>query len=184
MSKFSFLNFQYGSSRKSSSPKKPGAQLSSFKERQRSSMSKASESSAIEEMKWAFDKFDSNKDGKISKEEYKYALKVLDKEIAEAEVAKAFKEIDSDGDGFIDFNEFMEMFKMGGKAKATDIESAFRVFDLDGDGKISAGELSQVLQKLGESCSIKACKKMVKGVDSDGDGYIDIDEFKKMMSTK
>jgi calcium-binding protein CML len=180
MSNLSFLNFQYGISRK---PSLKPAQMSISKERQISSMSKGNNFQAnVEEMRWVFNKYDTNKDGKISREEYKSALKVLDKGISETEVAKAFQMIDSDGDGFIDFKEFMEMYNMGGGVKATDIQSAFQVFDLDGNGKISAEELSQVLKKLGEGCSLKACRKMVKGVDTNGDGFIDINEFMTMMA--
>ncbi|XP_050378129.1 calmodulin-like protein 30 [Argentina anserina] len=185
MSRFSFLGFQYGSFtlRKSDNKPTPRLRTNVSNERQRSSVStKSSSQPKMEEMRWVFDKFDTNKDGKISREEYKSALKTLDKEMTEAEIAKTFKALDSDGDGSIDWKEFVEMFNMGADdAKKADIEGAFRMFDLDGNGKISAEELSLVLKKLGENCSLGACKKMVKGVDMDGDGLIDINEFTKMM---
>ena len=116
-------------------------------------------------MKWVFQKFDTNRDGKVSLEEYKAAARALDRAIGEAEAVKAFRVMDIDGDGFIDLNEFMEMFNGEGRIKETEIKNAFQVFDLNGDGKISAEELSHVLKRLGESCSLSACKKMVKGVD-------------------
>lgn len=56
------------------------------------------------------------------------------------------------------------------------------MYDLDGDGKISAEELWDVMKKLGEKCSLEKCRKMVKEVDSDGDGYINSDEFMTMMT--
>lgn len=188
MSYLSFFNF-HQSTRSSPKPsRKLSAQASmpsSKGFRQRSSAGATTTARdfepTVEEMKWAFDKFDSNNDGKISPEEYKAALKALDREIADSEVVKAFQVVDSDGDGYVDFKEFVEMFKMGGGSNASEVQSAFKVFDLDGDGKISAKELSQVLKQLGESCSMKACQNMVKGVDMDGDGFIDIDEFTKMM---
>ncbi|KAM3709321.1 hypothetical protein ACJW30_02G164400 [Castanea mollissima] len=172
MSNLSFLNFQYGVSRKPSL--KPAQRPSISKERQRSSKSMSSSGNFqanVEELRW------------ISQEEYKLALKALDSGISETEVAKAFQSIDSDGDGFVDFKEFMEMYNVGGGVKASDIQSAFQVFDLDGNGKISAEELSQVLKKLGEGCSLKACRKMMKGVDTNGDGFIDINEFMAMMAS-
>ncbi|KAG5069887.1 hypothetical protein JHK85_002264 [Glycine max] len=134
-----------------------------------------------EEMKWVFQKFDTNKDGKVSLEEYKAAARALDRAIGEAEAVKAFRVMDTDEDGFIDFKEFMKMFNEEGRIKETEIKNAFQVFDLNGDGKISAEELSQVLKRLGESCSLSACKKMVKGVDGNGDGFIDLNEFTRMM---
>lgn len=184
MSNLSFLNFQYGVSRKPSL--KPAQRPSISNERQRSSKSMSSSGNFqanVEELRWVFNKYDTNKDGKISQEEYKLALKALDSGISETEVAKAFQSIDSDGDGFVDFKEFMEMYNVGGGVKASDIQSAFQVFDLDGNGKISAEELSQVLKKLGEGCSLKACRKMMKGVDTNGDGFIDINEFMAMMAS-
>lgn len=184
MSNLSFLNFQYGVSRKPSL--KPAQRPSISKERQRSSKSMSSSGNFqanVEELRWVFNKYDTNKDGKISQEEYKLALKALDSGISDTEVAKAFQSIDSDGDGFVDFKEFMEMYNAGGGVKASDIQSAFQVFDLDGNGKISAEELSQVLKKLGEGCSLKACRKMMKGVDTNGDGFIDINEFMAMMAS-
>ncbi|XP_059459370.1 calmodulin-like protein 30 [Corylus avellana] len=168
----SFLDFQFGVSRKSS-----------LKPTQSSNSTSRSFQPSMEEMRWVFDKFDANKDGKISREEYKLAQRALNKGIPETELVKLFQTIDSDGDGFIDFKEFMEMFNVGGRVKATEIQSAFRAFDLNGDGKISAEELSQVLKKLGEGCSLKACRKIVKAVDTNGDGFIDINEFMSMMAS-
>ncbi|TXG59449.1 hypothetical protein EZV62_014022 [Acer yangbiense] len=197
MSKVSFLNFRNRLSRKCSSLKSPQLSFSFNKERQKSSnninVSTVLVQPNVEEMRWVFDKFDTNKDGKISKEEYKAALKLLGNKqgsIAEAEVAKSFQFVDTDGDGFIDFKEFMEMMQnnnnnnMGGDGgeKKSDIQSAFKLFDTNGDGKISAQELMQVLKNIGEKCNLDSCRKMIRGVDADGDGLIDMDEFMNMMT--
>ncbi|CAN1278541.1 Calmodulin-like protein 30 [Linum perenne] len=63
-----------------------------------------------------------------------------------------------------------------------DIQSAFRTFDVNGDGRISAEELLQVLRQLGERCSIDDCRRMVRAVDNDGDGLVNMDEFTAMMT--
>lgn len=136
-----------------------------------------------EELKWVFEKFDSNKDGKISLDEYKAALKAMDRGVGNTEAVKAFQVMDCDGDGFIDFNEFLGMFNGGGRVKESELKSAFQVFDLDGDGKISADELFHVLKRLGEGTTLTACKQMVKGVDGDADGFIDFNEFTIMMTS-
>ncbi|KAK6924069.1 EF-hand domain [Dillenia turbinata] len=136
----------------------------------------------VEEMKKVFSKFDSNGDGKISQEEYKAALRALGKGNVDNEAAKAFEVADTDGDGFIDFNEFMELHNKEGGIKCSDIQSAFKAFDVNGDGKISAEEMVEVMRMIGERCNLESCKKMVRGVDSDGDGMINLDEFMSMMT--
>ncbi|KAK7252836.1 hypothetical protein RIF29_37062 [Crotalaria pallida] len=185
MSNMSFLKFQYSFSGKPTSPRNNLPQKSSFKSRQTSSAGAGSSfQPKAEEMKWVFEKFDTNKDGKISLEEYKTATRALDRGIGDTEAVKAFKVMDTDGDGFIDFKEFMTMLNGDTgerRIKETEIKNAFQVFDLNGDGKISAEELSQVLKRLGESCSLGACRRMLKGADGNGDGFIDLNEFMRMM---
>ncbi|XP_024959277.1 calmodulin-like protein 1 [Cynara cardunculus var. scolymus] len=181
MSSKSFFNFKYGVSRKSSSPKTPPPPPTQSLQPPKFSSAAAFHPNA-DEMRRVFNKFDKNRDGKISKEEYGSAVGLLGGKKAKSEVTKAFQVIDVDGDGFIDFDEFMEAQTADGGVKTGDIKSAFQVFDLDGNGKISAEELMQVLRQLGERCSLEACRKMVKGVDADGDGMIDVDEFMGLMT--
>ncbi|OVA15808.1 Recoverin [Macleaya cordata] len=155
MSRLSLMNFQYNLSRKF--PPKPVRWGS--KNRQRSGLSPVFLPN-VDEMKRVFQKFDTNKDGKISQEEYKSLLRALGKQNVESEVAMAFEVADTDGDGFIDFKEFMDVHKRGGGVKTMDIQSAFRAYDLDGNGRISAEELLEVLKRLGERCSLDACRRM------------------------
>lgn len=133
-------------------------------------------------MRQVFDKFDANKDGKISQQEYKAILRALGKTNTFGEVPKIFQIADLDGDGFINFKEFVEMHKKGGGVKTIDIQNAFRTFDLNGDGKISAEEVSEVLKRLGERCNLEDCRRMVRAVDTDGDSMVDMDEFMTMMT--
>lgn len=138
---------------------------------------------SVEEMRQVFNKFDTNKDGKISPEEYKAILRALGKgNPLTKEVQKIFEVADLDGDGFIDFKEFVEVQKKGGGLKTDDLQNAFRAFDKDGDGKITVEEVFELLQKLGERCSMRDCQRMVRAVDGNGDGVIDMDEFMTMMT--
>ena len=56
------------------------------------------------------------------------------------------------------------------------------MFGTNSDGKISAQELHHVLIRLGDSCTIEECGRMIRGLDTDGDGYVDFQEFCRMMS--
>ncbi|KAM3235414.1 hypothetical protein P3L10_015450 [Capsicum annuum] len=60
-------------------------------------------------------------------------------------------------------------------------DDSFSVFDMDKNGSISAEELQRVIQSLGEDCSLAECRKIISGVDCDGDGMINFEEFKIMM---
>lgn len=179
MSSTNFLDFQYNLSKRKFL-RKP-SHVCSFRDRQNSGLSPSFEPNP-NEMKIVFDKFDSNKDGKISQQEYKAILRALGKGKTVGEVPKIFRIADLDGDGFINFKEFMEVHKKGGGIRTMDIQNAFRTFDLNGDGKISAEEVMEVLGRLGESCSLEDCQRMVRAVDTDGDGVVDIDEFMAMMT--
>lgn len=183
MSNLSFLQFHSSSplGHSSSQPKSPTPNSNNFKSSKHTSNVGCNIQPKSEEMKLVFDKFDTNKDGKITLEEYKAAVRTMGWGIEGTETDESFQVMDSDGDGFIDFKEFMDMFNVEETVKETEIKSAFQVFDLNGDGKISAEELSQVLKSLGESCSLSACKKMVMGVDGNGDGFIDLNEFMRML---
>merc|ERR1712232_487564 len=61
--------------------------------------------------------------------------------------------------------------------------SAFRVFGRNGDGKISQEELKAVLGDEGIVDALgKSLIELLMGeVDSNGDGFIDFDEFMAMM---
>eukprot|EP00405_Crypthecodinium_cohnii_P051280 CAMPEP_0206595828 /NCGR_PEP_ID=MMETSP0325_2-20121206/43211_1 /ASSEMBLY_ACC=CAM_ASM_000347 /TAXON_ID=2866 /ORGANISM="Crypthecodinium cohnii, Strain Seligo" /LENGTH=506 /DNA_ID=CAMNT_0054106573 /DNA_START=95 /DNA_END=1615 /DNA_ORIENTATION=+ len=71
-----------------------------------------------EDVCWsAFRLFDKNGDGKISQDELRLVLDDGDvKNVAGAQtIAQMMQEIDGNGDGHIDFQEFMEMMRGGGK---------------------------------------------------------------------
>lgn len=134
-----------------------------------------------EEVEKVFNKFDTNGDGKISKTELGSILNGLGSATSADEVARIMSELDTDGDGFIDLNEFKAFHCRGGDNNK-ELKEAFDLYDKDKNGKISVNELHSVLKSLGEKCSLKDCRKMISSVDVDGDGCVNFEEFKKMMT--
>jgi Ca2+-binding EF-hand superfamily protein len=61
------------------------------------------------ELKNAFNVFDVNGDGNISKKELSSVLKQLGQKLTEKQVNEMLKQADKDGDGFINFEEFKKM---------------------------------------------------------------------------
>ncbi|XP_061350987.1 uncharacterized protein LOC133296048 [Gastrolobium bilobum] len=178
MSRTSFLDFQYNLSKRNYL-RKPSRLFS--RDKQNSGLKTVFQPN-VDEMKQVFEKFDTNNDGKISQQEYKAALKSLGMVDSVHEVPNIFRVVDLDGDGFINFKEFMEAHKKDGGIRTMDIHSAFRIFDRNGDGKISAEEVKEMLRRLGERCSLEDCQRMVRAVDTDGDGMVDINDFMAMMT--
>jgi len=143
-----------------------------------------------------FKLIDSNGDGKISASELSEVLACLgyNKCSAAKEAECMVRVLDFNGDGFVDLDEFMVVVMNGMEKEEKDEEEeekidgylmdAFLLFDSDKNGLISAKELHRVLLNLGcENCSLRECKRMIKGVDKNGDGFVDFEEFRCMMQT-
>jgi calmodulin len=59
---------------------------------------------------------------------------------------------------------------------------AFAVFDVDKDGFITKGELRQIMNRLGENLTDEQLDAMIKEADKDGDGKVNAEEFRALMS--
>ena len=57
----------------------------------------------------------------------------------------------------------------------------FKIFDRNKDGLIDSHELFEVLTSLGIEVKEDEVDEMVKESDMDGDGYINYDEFVKLI---
>ncbi|KAK9091469.1 hypothetical protein Sjap_024646 [Stephania japonica] len=176
-----FFSFLARKNKKSSSNNTNQEQSSSSSTN--SSLVMKRSSTQVKELEAVFNKFDVNGDGKISMSELGSIMMSLGYNASEEELSKMMKEADLDGDGFIDLNEFVEMNtkEVDSKEEIEDLRNAFKVFDADKNGLISREELCNVMRSVGDSCSIEDCKRMISGVDSDGDGQINFEEFKVMM---
>lgn len=140
----------------------------------------------ITEFKEAFALFDKDGDGSITTKELGTVLRSLGQNPTESELRDMINEVDADGNGTIDFAEFLAL--MAKKMKDSDAEEelieAFKVFDRDGNGLISAAELRYVMINLGEKLTDDEVYEMIHEADIDGDGFINYDEFVRMMTTK
>jgi Ca2+-binding EF-hand superfamily protein len=130
----------------------------------------------------AFNKFDTNKDGKISSQELKNGLNAIGLKLTEAEISSIFAVGDLDGDGEISIHEFEHLLGTAVSfGNVEDVKSAFYRFDQNNDGHIDKSELKLMLSATGKNPSDKEVDELFKKGDLDGDGKIDLKEFIKLM---
>ena len=136
-----------------------------------------------QEIREAFDLFDTDGSGTIDAKELKVAMRALGFEPKKEEIKKMISDIDKDGSGTIDFSEFLEMMtaKMSERDSREEILKAFRLFDDDETGKISFRNLKRVAKELGENMTDEELQEMIDEADRDGDGEISEDEFLRIM---
>uniref|UniRef100_A0A8C3C002 EF-hand domain-containing protein n=2 Tax=Anatinae TaxID=2068716 RepID=A0A8C3C002_CAIMO len=136
-----------------------------------------------QEIREAFDLFDTDGSGSIDVKELKVAMRALGFEPKKEEIKKMIADIDKEGSGTIDFEDFLAMMtqKMSEKDSKEEILKAFRLFDDDGTGKISFKNLKRVAKELGENLTDEELQEMIDEADRDGDGEVSEQEFLRIM---
>lgn len=140
----------------------------------------------IEEIREAFNLFDTDGSGTIDPKELKSAMQSLGFEAKNATIYQMIGDIDKDGSGSIDFEEFLDMMtaKMSDKDSRADIRKVFNLFDDDKTGQITLKNLKRVARELGETMSEAELLEMIERADTDEDGEINPDEFYVIMTKK
>ncbi|KAL4387899.1 hypothetical protein GQ457_09G010530 [Hibiscus cannabinus] len=136
-----------------------------------------------QEIKEAFELFDTDGSGTIDAKELNVAMRALGFEMTEEQINQMIADVDKDGSGAIDFDEFVHMMttKIGERDTKEELMKAFRIIDHDNNGKISAEDVKRLAKELGEHFSDKDIQDMIEEADRDHDGEVGIEEFMKMM---
>ncbi|CAI9766702.1 unnamed protein product [Fraxinus pennsylvanica] len=130
-----------------------------------------------------FNHLDENGDGKISPCELQKCADLIGGAMSPEEAEMAVVLMDSDGDGLLCLEDFLKLVEGAEEEeKAKDLKEAFRMYEMEGSGCITPKSLKRMLSRLGESKTIDECKLMIDHFDINGDGQLNFDEFKVMMS--
>jgi Ca2+-binding EF-hand superfamily protein len=140
----------------------------------------------IEEIKEAFDLFDSDGSGTVEPRELKSAMVSLGFEAKNATLFHVVSELDKDGSGAIDFEEFLGMMssQMSDQDSKEDIHKIFALFDIDHTGYINIKNLRKIARDLGETCDDEELFDLIRKGDSDNDGQVSFEDFYNIMTKK
>ena len=134
----------------------------------------------------AFNMFDTNHDGTITSQKLGELMRKLGQNPTEADLIQMIEAVAKPGSKKIGFDEFVDMMEKKNNEEDTEVEiiNAFRVFDTESNGLISNQNLSHIIRTLGETLSDKEIEEIINEADVDGDGFINYEEFVRMMMAK
>jgi len=136
-----------------------------------------------QEIKEAFDLFDTDGSGNIDLKELTIAMKALGCEPKPGEIEKMIADVDDDGGGEIGFDEFLKMMthKILNKDPKEDMLKAFRLFDDDSTGFVTFKNLKRVAKETNQTLDDTELEEMLTDADKDGDGQLNEEEWLIMM---
>ena len=135
----------------------------------------------MQDLKDVFMYFDTNNDGRLTKEELKTGLTRISN-LDFSSVDDLMKNIDNDNNGYIEIDEFIRATINKEKLLTEkNLKMAFDFFDKNKNGRISAKELKSILKEGNVNTKESVWKNMIKEIDLNKDGQINFYEFKQMM---
>ena len=137
-----------------------------------------------QEIKEAFELFDTEGQGKIDAKELKVAMSAMGFQPKKEEIRQILAEYDRESSGTIEYRDFLDLMtiKMQERDPVEEMRQAFRLFIDDDSDKISLRHLKRVAKELGENMTDEELQEMLEEADRDGDGEISEDDFIRIMS--
>lgn len=140
---------------------------------------------ALDEIKEAFNLFDTEGRGNIDVRELKAAFRALGFQVKKSELRQLFIDLEKDlSSAHVSFEEFLEMVtpRMLSRDSREEILKVFALFDDDNSGTISFKNLKRVAVELGENLTDEELQEMIDEADRDGDGVINEEEVTALKS--
>ena len=143
----------------------------------------------VDEIKQAFDLFDTNGTGKIDPKELKAAMQSLGFDSKNPTIFQLIADLDTPEaakNGGIDFDNFVEAIndKLGDKENKEGIRRIFDLFiDDPNSDTITLNYLKKIARELGENMTAEELKDMLERASSNGT-ELTFDEFYEIMTKK
>ncbi|XP_059635379.1 probable calcium-binding protein CML26 [Cornus florida] len=153
-----------------------------------------------EQIKGLLKRYDTNRDGKLSREELKSAFKSLGLHFSGCRARRALRHADANEDGFVSEEELNELVRLPQwtsygctiphrlskeKAKclyAEPIKGLLKRYDTNQDGKLSREELKVAFKSLGLRFSGRRARRALCHADANADGSISEEEMNELVN--
>lgn len=122
-----------------------------------------------------FDSIDTNKDQNLSRLEIRRSLEANDIPTSERLLDSIFNACDINKDGQISKQEFLKFTEVQNRK----LREIFNKIDYDSCGYLTVDEIERVVLGIDPNYSSFNLKRMIKTLDSDGDGKVNFCEFMK-----
>eukprot|EP00177_Eucheuma_denticulatum_P008565 GFKZ01015599.1.p2 GENE.GFKZ01015599.1~~GFKZ01015599.1.p2 ORF type:complete len:170 (+),score=48.80 GFKZ01015599.1:1293-1802(+) len=139
---------------------------------------------AKEEIREAFELFDSSNIGFVERRELKVMMRALGFEPRKEQLSRMLLRSGiSPRQNQIKFEEFVTLMSlmMNERNIQEEMMKAFSLFDVDKTGKISLANLRTVADQLGEKMTDSELEEMIREADLDKDGFVSATEFVRIM---
>ena len=133
-----------------------------------------------------FSKADTDRDGLISYQELKHLMDECGYPCSEAELQDYVNDVKINEDGKIDVNSFLDIIENYQKEGDTEeeLKEVFRIFDKNNSKFITPQNVLDVFSKIDENIKKEEILQMFKECDLDHDGYLNYQEFSRMIKNK
>ena len=129
---------------------------------------------------------DTNHDGLISYPELKVLMDKSGCPCSEAELQDYINDVDVNENGEIDVNAFLDIIENYQKENDTEeeLQEVFKIFDKNNTKLISPKNVFDIFSKIDENIKEEEILQMFKECDLDHDGYLNYQEFTRMIKNK
>ena len=138
------------------------------------------------EYKANFQMADKNHDGRISFQELKEVMEKSQCSCSEAELQDYVNDVNIDENGELDMEAFLDIIENYQRANDTEeeLQEVFKIFDKNNTKLITPKNVMDVFSKIDESIKEEEILQMFQECDLDRDGYLNYEEFKRMIRNK
>ena len=139
----------------------------------------------IEELKEAFNLFDTEGKGAINPRDLKAAMQSLGFETKNPIIFSIISDMDTGSEEGITFDAFLNILagKLGDRQSKEGISRIFELFDCDKNGNVDINDLKKITKEIGESMSQEELKELLGRAASNG-AEITPEDFIQIMTKK